>query len=858
MEKQAANLKLQGGMIHLTGVGEQAFRVLSGHVLVYILPIQEGKAGRRYLLHEAVEGESIPGFCEEAPFSFEQPELCLWQFGLVALDKAELVQLDECTEDCVDAFAKAAALSQYEALGFTEAVLEEYQLNITTELRNIYTATMEQETTYAKGLGLILDFFRRGEKKEQRENTGNALYDAVSYICDKKDIPLASFDVVRASSGRRFTLHDVARLSHFTIRGILLSEKWYKQDSGPILAFTENGKNPIACIPKGPSKYIAYDPAKGTSRVVSAAYAAALSPKAFMFYRPLPNRKIKPKDLFRFGLKDLYARDVVTMLALLFVGTLIGLLIPYMNEQLYDSFIPMGNETGLVQVCWVVLSCMMGNAAFSVVQNLATLRSTNTMKYSVQSAVYNRLFSLPESFFREYDSADLAMRAMGVSGIYAQVSNIVIGQGLGAIFSMMYLFRMFKYSSKLSWISIVMLLLTMAVIAYLGWRQTRFEARKMELEGKISSLMYQLLSGISKLRIAGVENRALFEYLKPYTESRKIDTTKERLTIFSDVVNQAVPVVYSIVFFYLMVRQSMDLSMGAFMGFVSAFGSFSGAMLSLVSGVLQVNEVIPAYDRVRPILETLPEVEEDTALPGDITGAIEVSNVTFAYDEQIGPVINDLSISIDAGEYIGVVGSSGCGKSTLLKLLLGFEKPQYGKIFYDGRDIDGMDKRELRKKFGVVLQDGGLISGSIYENITITAPNATMKRVKEVIKEVGLEDDIEQMPMGLHTVLSEGSGSISGGQQQRILIARALVGKPKVIFFDEATSALDNVTQSMVCQSLEALSATRLVIAHRLSTVMNCDRILVMDQGRLVEQGSYAELMDLKGRFYELASRQLS
>ena len=235
-----------------------------------------------------------------------------------------------------------------------------------------------------------------------------------------------------------------------------------------------------------------------------------------------------------------------------------------------------------------------------------------------------------------------------------------------------------------------------------------------------------------------------------------------------------------------------------------------------------------------------------------------MSNLTFAYNQESGNVLHELSFHINAGEYIGIVGSSGCGKSTLLKLLLGFEKPQQGKIFYDGKDIDSMDKQELRKKFGVVLQDGDLISGSIFDNIVITSPSTTLKRVEQVIKEVGLEEDIRQMPMGLHTILSENSGTISGGQQQRILIARAIVGKPKILYFDEATSALDNVTQSMVCESLEKLRATRLVIAHRLSTVMKCDRIFVMDKGNIVEVGSYEQLMEQKGLFYKLATRQMA
>lgn len=854
-------ISLKGGAIHLSGSNDEVYEVVSGHVLVYILPLKNETAGRRYLLREALPEEKIPGFCEEAPTSYEDSTPARWCFGLVALDVAVLRVSGGCTEEARAGFAANAGLHQYEDLGFRDCLLEAYQLNITTELRNIYASTLEQKNTYEKGLKLIAGFFghNRLHKNEKREKSGNPLYDAIAHICDRKNIPLAGFDVVRSASGRRFSAHDIARISHFSIRNVVLPEGWFRQDSGPILAYTQEGNSPVACMPKGPTRYVAYDPVEDREYPVNAAYAATLNPQALMLYRPLPNRKVTKKDLFWFGFQDIYARDIVRIVILALIGTLIGLLVPYMNEQLYDNFIPMGNATGLVQVCGVILSCMVGNALFTVVKNLATLRSSNTMKYAVQGALYDRLFNLPQSFFRQFESADLATRAMGISDIFSKISDLAVQQGLSALFALLFLFRMFKYSKKLSWIALLMLVLAMALVSYLGSRQLKYKARKMELAGKTNSLMYQILSGISKLRIAGVENRALYEYLKPFTESRKVDTGNEHINIFiNNVMGQAMPTIFSMVFYFIMVRQSITLSIGSFMGFNSAWGSFSGAIIALVTGILQANEIKPQYDRLRPILDTCPEFEDDMELPGDITGELEINNVTFAYDPEVGPVLKDLSLHVKAGEYIGVVGSSGCGKSTLLKLLLGFEKPQTGKIYYDGRDIDAMDKRELRKKLGVVLQDGGLISGSIYDNITITAPGTTASRVQEVIKDVGLEDDVAQMPMGLHTMLSEGSGTISGGQRQRVLIARALVGKPKVIYFDEATSALDNVTQSMVCESLEKLTATRLVIAHRLSTVINCDRIIVMDAGHIVEQGNYEELMAHKGRFYELASRQIS
>ncbi|MBO5551298.1 MAG: ATP-binding cassette domain-containing protein, partial [Lachnospiraceae bacterium] len=307
-----------------------------------------------------------------------------------------------------------------------------------------------------------------------------------------------------------------------------------------------------------------------------------------------------------------------------------------------------------------------------------------------------------------------------------------------------------------------------------------------------------------------------------------------------------------------MIKKNLDISMGAFIGFTSAFGSLSAAIFTISQNFLVVNQIKPLYEMARPILETLPESNDESIVPEELTGEIEIDNVTFSYDEGGEPVLNDLNLHFLPGEYVGIVGSSGCGKSTLLKLLMGFETPQIGRIYYDGQDIDDLDKRELRKKFGVVLQDGGLIAGSIYDNITITAPGCKADRVREVIREVGLEKDIEEMPMGLYTPITAGTATISGGQAQRILIARAIVGKPKIIFFDEATSALDNVTQKQVTDTLEKLDATRVVIAHRISTIVNCDRIIVMDEGEVVEQGSYEELMAKKGKFYEFAIRQIA
>lgn len=846
-------LYLKGGKIHITQDSQTLYTVREGHVLVYLFPYTNGDSGRRLFLAEMAEGAQIPGFASDTEL------LGSWRMGLVALDQARVDISPGQADDTVrETFAAAIGLKLFGIESYEEQLIEKYNINIIKEEGYIYATAQEQKQTYEKSLGIIFDLFHKKREKRVTPPSGNRVYDGVAYLCDQVHIPVAPFEKVQESCGRRFTVADVARISHFITREVILEENWFRRDSGPILAYKKEGRQPIACVPVGPSRYMAYDAQKTTRCVIDQAYAQELDVRADMVYRPFPNKVLKAKDLFRFGMQSVYTSDLVRFVLLAFLGTLIGLLLPFMNEQLYDKFIPMGNQSGLIQLCCVVLACTVGNMTFTIVKNLATFRSMNAMEYAVQSAAYDRLFNLPESFFRKYDSADLAQRAMGLSQIYNALADVAVQTLLSAVFSLMYLWRMFRYSKKLSVVSLIMLLVCMVVIVIIGIRQTRYETEKMELDSKTSSIMYQFLSGISKIRIAGVENRALYEYLKPYIQSRSINIRKEKMTVGVNTLVGAMDTVFSIVLYYMMIKNQMTLSVGAFMGFSAAFGSFSGAMLQMVSSLLQVNDVKPAYDRCKPILENLPEFDEDTVMPGALTGDIEVNNVTFSYDESSGVILNDLSFHIAAGEYIGIVGSSGSGKSTLLKLLLGFEKPDVGKIYYDGKDIDSMDKRELRKRFGVVLQDGKLISGSIYENITITAPGTKMDQVKKVVRDVGLEDDIAQMPMGLHTVLSEDSGTISGGQQQRILIARAIVSNPKILYFDEATSALDNVTQSMVCESLERLKATRVVIAHRLSTVMNCNRIFVMEKGKLVEQGSYQELMERKGRFYELAIRQIS
>ena len=855
-----SNISLNGGQFHITDNRERVYTVLKGQVLVYIVPLKEKEdgtgekvPGRRKFLREASEGEQIPALCHDSEM------LGSWRMELIALDHAEISEeVGVPGEELILSFAERINLKISDAEEFEEELIERYNLEAVKEEFYIFATSDEEENTIDRSLRLIYEMFRSGAEDTPFTPAGHALYDTVAYICRKEKINIASLQRVKDCSGFNFSIQDIARVSHFTVREVALEEGWYKRDNGILLAFREEDGKPVACIPKGPRRYDAYDPETGTSRRIDKKFADGLKLKGYLFYRPFPERKIGKLDLLRFGMSKVYVSDLLRLFLLALLGTAIGLLLPFMNQQVYDRFIPMGDASGLAALGAVILACSLGNITFTIVKNLAMFRSMNSMKYAAQSATIDRLFNLPASFFREYDAADLAQRAMGISSIYQVLAQNITTAALTAFFSLLYLFRMFKYSKDMSKTSLILLAVVVLIMLWLGIRQTRLEKTKMEVDIEASNVIFQYLEGIEKLRISASENRSILRYLTLFTRSRSIDTRKERTTLIVNTVVDSVQILFSVVFYYMMIHKNIGLSIGQFTGFTAAFGSFSAAMLSVVQNFLSVNMVKPLYENAKPILETLPECLEDAALPGDLMGEIEVDNVTFAYGESEAPVLNGVSFHLKPGEYVAVVGSSGCGKSTLLKLLLGFEKPQLGKIYYDGMDIDGLDKRELRKKFGVVLQDGGAISGSIYENITITAPNAKMSRVEQTVREVGLEEDIAQMPMGLHTVMSEGGGTISGGQLQRILIARAIVGKPKIIFLDEATSALDNVTQGMVMDTLGKLPATRLVIAHRLSTVQHCDRIFVMDKGRIVEEGNYEELMDKRGLFYDLAIRQVS
>ncbi len=841
---------LRGGETLITHDKEDAWHLVAGQLYIYVVPLLDNTAGRRAFLYTASPGDVIPAL------SYQDYEYTNWRFCLVPVDQAKVNRIEGGnTKILANRFARKAKLAGVELEGFAPAAVNHYKLTLVAEDGLIHKTGKEKKAAASNTLALIYNFFSKKQIEIKTKLSGQPLYDAVAKICEKAGITLAPLEKLQEACPSGFGLSDIARISHFAYRELVLDEDWYRSDAGFMLAYDQDG-NPVALLPKGQNAYLAVFSDKQLT--VNAALAARIDPQAYAIYRPLPNKPIEVRDLISFSLKSVKLADLIQIVLLTALVSGVGLLLPLINQLLYDNMIPLGAKTGVLQLGYVIGSAMLGNVFFNIAQNILQLRVSSRVNADIECAIQDRLFNLPVRVIRRYETADLAQRFAGLSALAASASDFVLTTGQGLILSLVYFVRMVRFSSVLAWTGILLISLYTFVVLLFNWWQSKYQTQIQATEGKAAAALYQQINGIAKIRMAGAEERALYEYMKLFIQKRQLDKKRHTISNSSTAVAGSISALFSVVFYWLLIKGDTNVSIGEFIAFSAAFGLFSGAFTQVITSLASLRMFKPVYERVKPILREKPEFSEMNELPGELSGEIELNSVNFAYSPDSPDVLQNFSLRINPGEYIGIVGPSGCGKSTLLKLLLGFEVPTRGTIYYDKKDIDSLDKRELRKKLGVVLQDGKLISGSIFDNITITAPQSSLSDVEQIVREVGLEKDLAEMPMGLHTVLSEDAATISGGQQQRILIARALASRPKIIFFDEATSALDNVTQAMVSESLEKMQATRLIIAHRLSTIINCDRIIVMNNGRIEEEGTYQELMAARGLFYDLASRQLS
>jgi len=654
----------------------------------------------------------------------------------------------------------------------------------------------------------------------------------------------------------------IARASAVRYRRVALKGHWWKEQGGPLLVFREEENRPMAAIPrKRGSGYMLYDPVDRSTVPVTLASAQALNPFAYTFYKPLPAKSLTPGDMISFGLQSCKSELYVIFLMGIAAG-LLGMVTPFATGIIFDSLIPGAQRPELVLACGFLVVAAVCAAMFTLARSFAVLRLEGKMESTMQAAVWDRLLSLPVPFFRDYSAGDMAVRSMGISEIRRTLTGTTLASILSGIFSIFSFAMLFYYSWRLALFATGLTIVACAASVLAGYLQIHYQRETLSLRGRISGMVLEFITGIAKFRVAGAESRAFVMWVKEFAQQKHSALSGRKVSNALMVFNSIFPVlslgsIFAFNAYLMTLPDTVALSTGSFLAFTAAFTQFLTAALTLSSSLIAVLSIIPLYERAAPILKTLPEVDAARSNPGELSGAIEANHLVFRYRPDSPLILRDLSFTVQPGQFVAFVGPSGCGKSTLLRLLLGFETPESGAVYFDGQDLAGLDVQAVRRQMGVVLQTGKLISGDILTNIIGAAP-LSVDDAWEAARLSGLDRDIRAMPMGLHTVINESGGGLSGGQRQRLMIARAIVAKPRILLFDEATSALDNHTQSIVSQSLKGLKATRIVIAHRLSTIIEADRIFVVDKGRIEQSGTYDELMKEGGLFAELAKRQLA
>lgn len=691
-----------------------------------------------------------------------------------------------------------------------------------------------------------------GKKSETFQSDRAITKDAIDEIL--KYYRIKSREVPESISDTNEQLEYLMRPYGIMRRSVKLDGKWYKNASGAMLGRLKESGRVVALLPSGMYGYGYYDYENGKRRKITRRNAHLFEEEAIVFYKPFPLKKMSIPSLVKYVAQTFSAADIVMIAAATLALSLLGLIAPMLNKLLFGRVLQSESIRLLISIAVFSVCVSISSMLVTAVKNTVTARIETKLNVSVEAATMMRVMSLPADFFKEYSSGELANRASQVGTLCKMLVSTVMSTGLTSLFSLIYISQIFAYAPALVVPALLIILATVVFSVVSSLVQMKHGMQQMELDGKESGMTYSLITGMQKIRLAGAEKRAFARWGNLYAKSADLEYGPPTIIELNSVISLAISLIGNIVMYTLAVKSGV--SVADYYAFNTSYGMVSGAFTALAGIALTAAQIKPVLNTVKPFFDAVPEVSDGKQVLTRLSGGIELNNVSFGYSENMPLVIDDLSLKIRPGQYVAIVGKTGCGKSTLMRLLLGFEHPKKGAIYYDGKDLEKIELRSLRRRIGVVMQNGKLFQGDIYSNIVISAPWLTREDAWEAAELAGIAEDIRNMPMGMDTMISEGTGGISGGQKQRLMIARAIAPKPKILMFDEATSALDNITQKKISESLDSLKCTRIVIAHRLSTIKQCDRIIVLDKGKIVEDGKYAELIEKNGFFAELVARQ--
>jgi NHLM bacteriocin system ABC transporter ATP-binding protein len=654
---------------------------------------------------------------------------------------------------------------------------------------------------------------------------------------------------------RATSVDEAIRSARLRQRQIALRGRWWHEDMGPLIGFIGEDRKPVALLPTGSGRWTMIDPVSGESLKVNAEIAARIVPTAHMLYPTLPDKPIGFKEFLKFGLNR-NKRDLGIAIFAAIAGAILALATPLAMRLAFDRFIPGHNAVQLLELA-IGLALAAGiSTMFRIAYDQAALRIDGRAAGGHPAAVMDRVLRLPESAIR-FGSADLALRFGSADQVRKAISGTVLGLIPAVFLALLNGALLFYYAKWAAACAVGAFILLGFLSAFFAWLQREAQKRGEQLESDVYNIVFQLVQAIGVLRTTGSEIRAFAHWGIDFAElrarshrSRKIQTTFETMLAAIEVLALAG------IFMLLALFPGEGFTTGAFMAFILAYAMFAASAMQIVRTVGQLVALDVTWERAAPLLKATPERSAQRRDPGRLSGKVDVTNVSFRYSQEAPPAVQGVSLQVAAGEFVAIVGASGSGKSTMMRLLLGLDQPNQGTIQYDGQDLRHLDTELVRRQIGVVMQNGKLFPGTLFENI-MGSFNGTIDDAWEAAKQAGIEPDIRALPMGMHTVVTEASAAFSGGQVQRMIIARALVGKPRLLIFDEATSSLDNVTQAVVTQSLSRLAVSRVVIAHRLTTVRQADRIYVFHKGQVVQAGTYDELVKAEGPFAEFARKQL-
>ena len=703
------------------------------------------------------------------------------------------------------------------------------------------------EDSFAQIAGVILDRQSAEWISDRRIATEHVIDEILKYYHEKNVKP---DERIKDPDDQ---LDQCLKKSGLMRREILLEDGWYRDSYGPVLAYTRKEGIPAALLPDLLGGYTWVDE-HGARQKVSKNWKEIFREEAYCFYRPLPMRAIGIPDLLVYLKRCISLQDILLMVITALICTMAGLLIPEITRILTGPVLASGKVNVLGGAAVFLICAAVSTQLLGIAQRLASNRIEIKTSLGVQAAMMMRILSLPASFFRQYSPGEMKSRAMSVSSLCALLMGMVMNTTLSSLTSLLYVAQIFRFAAALVIPSVLIVLVNVCISAVSTFVQAGLDKKRMELSSKESGMSYAMITGIQKIRMAGAEKRMFARWLNLFSQGAQLSYNPPAFIKLNPVIFMAVSLCSNIILYFLAAQN--HLSPSTYFAFMAAYGALSGAFSALSSIALSAAQIRPILEMAEPFLKAEPEVSPEREYVSDISGRIDLEHVSFRYDHDSKMILNDISLHVKPGDYIAIVGRTGCGKSTLVRLLLGFEKPESGAVFYDGRDLSALDLSSLRRRIGTVMQNGELFSGDIFSNIAIASSHLSLEEAWQAAETAGIADDIRKMPMGMSTYVSEGTGGFSGGQKQRLMIARAIASKPKLLIFDEATSALDNITQKKVTDALDAMGCTRIVIGHRLSTIRHCSRILVMDQGKIIEDGTYEELIAKNGAFAELVERQ--